>query len=152
MSTPGDHQDGQDGTILHASCVAFDGRGVLITGASGSGKSALALHLLALGGTLVSDDRVRLARAAGSVHASAPDAITGMIEARGVGLLRAPAAQATLALAVDLDAEESQRLPPWREIDLLGCSLPLLRRVSAPHFAPAIVLFLRHGRTVPGPQ
>ena len=49
-------------TIVHASCVARDGRAVLIRGASGSGKSGLALQLMALGAGLVADDRTRLWR------------------------------------------------------------------------------------------
>ena len=48
--------------ILHATCVAVDGRGLLILGPSGSGKSALALQLIALGAQLVADDRTRVSR------------------------------------------------------------------------------------------
>ena len=59
-------------TIVHASCVTVQGRGVLITGASGSGKSALALSLMALGADLVADDRVILSLDRGRVMASAP--------------------------------------------------------------------------------
>ena len=47
-------------TILHATCIAWQGRGVLIRGPSGSGKSALALGLMAHGAVLVADDRVKL--------------------------------------------------------------------------------------------
>ena len=52
---------------LHASTVALDGRAVLISGPSGSGKSDLALRLLDRGFTLVSDDQtiVRRRRRAG---------------------------------------------------------------------------------------
>ena len=42
---------------VHASSVAVDGRAVLITGPSGSGKSDLTLRLLDRGFTLVSDDQ-----------------------------------------------------------------------------------------------
>ncbi len=66
--------------MRHASCVAYGGRGVLILGASGRGKSALALRLMALGAVLVADDRTDLCREGDSVMARAPDAIKGMIE------------------------------------------------------------------------
>ena len=77
--------------ILHATCVAVDGRGLLILGPSGSGKSGLALRLIALGATLVSDDRTRITAHEGLLTATCPSpAILGLIEARGLGLLRAP--------------------------------------------------------------
>ena len=97
-----------DGEILHASCVAVAGRGLLIAGASGSGKSALALDLMAFGATLVADDRVCLQRAGAALLASAPPTIAGLIEARGIGLLRARAVTAPVPVAalIDLDRVE----------------------------------------------
>lgn len=130
--------------LLHASCVAWEGRGVLILGPSGSGKSALALSLLALGAGLVADDRTRVWRTGGRLRAAAPEAIRGMIEARGFGLLSAPAVEAeALVLAVDLSRRESERLPPGRELPLLGLSLPLRFGIDAAHLGPAILLWLR---------
>lgn len=130
--------------LLHASCVAWEGRGVLILGPSGSGKSALALALLALGAALVADDRTRVWRAGGRLRAAAPEAIRGMIEARGFGLLSAPAVEAeALVLAIDLSRRETERLPPDRELPLLGLSLPLRFGIDAAHLGPAILLWLR---------
>lgn len=135
---------------LHGSCVALDpGRGVLILGPSGAGKSALALRLMALGAQLVADDQVELAPAPDGVGvmAAAPDTIRGMIEARGLGLLRAqtlPAAR--LALVVDLAREETERLPPQRETVLLGRSVPLVLRVQHGHLDVAVLQWLKGGR------
>lgn len=132
---------------VHASCVALDGRGLLITGPSGSGKSALALQLMALGARLVADDRVDLRRAGDGVIASCPAALHGLIEARGLGLLRAEAlAQAELALVVDLAVVETARLPPLRHIPVLGVALPLALQVEAAHFPFALLQHLRGGR------
>ena len=64
-------------TIVHASCVALDRRAVLLRGASGCGKSALALQLMALGATLVADDRVILRLRDGALAASCPASIRG---------------------------------------------------------------------------
>ena len=133
--------------ILHATAVSFAGNAVLLTGRSGAGKSSLALQLMAYGATLVSDDRTRIERQGSDLVATAPDTIRGSIEARGIGILAAEAAeQATVALAVDLDRPETERLPVSREYEVLGVALPLLLRVDAPHFAPAVLQWLRAGR------
>jgi len=78
-----------DHVRLHATAVAFEGKGVLITGRSGSGKSSLALQLMAIGHTLIADDQTDVTRHADRLWASAPPSIKGMIEARGVGILHA---------------------------------------------------------------
>ncbi len=75
---------------LHASCVAVDGRAVLIEGLSGSGKSDLALRLIDRGAVLVSDDYTIVRRIAGKLAACAPPNIAGLIEVRGVGLVPMP--------------------------------------------------------------
>ncbi len=136
-----------DTCTLHATTVAHGGRAVLIRGASGSGKSGLALQMIALGGRLVADDRTVLHRRTNAVVASSPDTIRGQIEARGVGILAAPSVGPTrLALVVDMDAEETNRLPDPQEIELLGLPLPLQKKVNLPHFPAAILSYLEHGR------
>ena len=75
--------------LLHASCVAISGRGVLIIGPSGSGKSALALQLMAFGASLVADDQTELTVQGGTLIARCPPTMSGLIEARGLGILRA---------------------------------------------------------------
>lgn len=137
--------------IVHASAVALRGRGVLVSGASGSGKSALALALLARGGRLVADDRTCLARRGERVLAWAPEPILGLVEARGVGLLRAdPAPPTPLFVIVDLDAAEPDRLPPPRDRDILGIRLPLVLGAANPTLADSIVQWSKTGcRTVP---
>ncbi|MFT8808383.1 HPr kinase/phosphorylase [Gluconobacter sp.] len=99
---------------VHASCVAWKGEGVLISGSSGSGKSELALRLMDAGFDLVADDRVLLQ----GIIASAPERIAGLIEVRGVGILRTPfVIKAPVRLRVCL-GEGQPRLPepcrdPW---------------------------------------
>lgn len=131
---------------LHATCVAWADRGVVITGKSGSGKSALGLQLIALGCKLVADDGVRVTLENGAVFAQAPATIKGLIEARGVGILNAEVqARAKVVLAVDLDQSETARLPVQRSFEVLGHDVPLICRVDAPHFAPAILQILKSG-------
>lgn len=137
-----------DAETLHASCVALDGRAVLITGASGSGKSALALGLIARGAGLIADDRTILTRRGPDLIASCPEPIRGLIEARGVGLLNAaPHPPAPVCLVVDLDRSETERLPPAREVTILSISLPLINKVESSHFIDAVLLYLRQGRS-----
>ncbi|WP_137699464.1 HPr kinase/phosphorylase [Marimonas lutisalis] len=134
--------------ILHASCVAHHGRGVLILGAAGRGKSALALDLMSRGAELVADDRVIVTRRGETLVASCPPAISGRIEARFVGILAArPAPPVPLALVVDLDREEPERLPPRRATNLLGLPLPLVHNAGMPHLPAAILQYLLAGRT-----
>ncbi|MEL6838421.1 MAG: HPr kinase/phosphatase C-terminal domain-containing protein [Pseudomonadota bacterium] len=133
---------------IHATCVAWQDKAVLILGKSGSGKSALALELMAFGCELVADDRVTLYRDGDALIASCPDAINGIIEARGLGILNAtPAPPTAIGLAVDLDRVEAARLPPHCKITRLGCDLPLISRIAGAHFAPAILQMLKAGRS-----
>jgi serine kinase of HPr protein (carbohydrate metabolism regulator) len=105
--------------LLHATAVAIDGLGVLIEGPSGSGKSDLALRLLDRGAALVADDQVHVARDGGAVRLACPERIAGLIEVRGLGILRVkPAAEAPLALCVTLG--EEARLPEPATRDVLG--------------------------------
>ncbi len=132
--------------VVHATCVAWDDRAVIIRGASGSGKSALGLMLMAMGCVLIADDRVCLRRVGEVVIANCPDAIRNLIEARNIGLLNADGReQATVALVVDLDEVEVHRLPPKRQVTLLGTPVPLIHRADGPHFAASILQILKAG-------
>lgn len=133
---------------IHAGVVALDGRGLLILGASGSGKSALALELMSRGARLVADDQTVLVARDGRIWARAPAALLGRIEARGIGLLNAdPLNEVALVLAVDLDRHETDRLPPERHWHRLGCTIPLVLAVRAPHFPAGIMQYLKAGRS-----
>lgn len=138
-----------DTEIFHASSVALGGRGALILGASGAGKSSLALHLMALGATLISDDRTVARRGpTEEVLLSAPEAIRGKIEARGVGLLSAEFVQdVPLVLVVHLDLPEKDRLPIQRTIRILGQDVPLLHNPGSLHFPHALLQYLKAGRS-----
>lgn len=134
-------------TTIHASAVAIAGRGLLILGPSGSGKSSLALALMGQGAQLVADDRVVLRAEGGRLLADCPPALAGRIEARGVGILRAQAAgPVALGQVVDLGQAEPDRLPPFRTITLLGLTLPLVLGAARPHLSSALVQLMRCGR------
>ncbi|MFD1795397.1 serine kinase [Paracoccus aurantiacus] len=137
------------GSDIHASAVAIDGQGVLILGPSGSGKSTLALRLIGSGGILIGDDRIALRRDKEEVIAAPPDRIAGLIEARGIGLIRTEFAPAPVRLVVDLGREERERLPPIRHTAVMDMSRPLVLGPLSDHLCPAICLLLRGGRLDP---
>ncbi|MEM5476232.1 serine kinase [Pacificibacter sp. AS14] len=136
--------------VIHASCVAIDPSfGLLIVGASGSGKSSLALMMMALGATLVSDDRTKLTMDSreGDLVACAPETIQSMIEARGIGILNVQSMPyCVIRAVVDLDKLEQERLPPARIRRLLNQDIPEYHRSDGPYFAAALIQLLKGGR------
>lgn len=110
---------------IHATAVAIANRGVLLVGASGSGKSDLALRLIDRGATLIADDRVEVVVEEDRVWLSAPPQIAGLMEVRGVGLVRMPHVPAPAALVVDLMLEP-ERLPQPMMREVEGMALPLI--------------------------
>ena len=116
------------GILLHpSSCVAIDGRGLLIEGPSGSGKSSLALALVDRGATLVSDDIVTLAGDGGQLIASPAPNIKGKLEIRNLGIVEMPASSAPIAIVIRLDAAAPRFLDRPDECDLAGHNLPMVR-------------------------
>lgn len=114
---------------IYGTAVAMGGVGVLLRGPSGAGKSDLALRVIEAGGVLIADDRVDLVVEEGKLFASPPTAIAGLLEARGVGIVRTPwMARAPVALVVDLARPETiERLPCPASTLLLSVRLPALR-------------------------
>ena len=112
---------------VHASTVASDGRAVLISGPSGSGKSDLALRLLDRGFTLVSDDQTIVRREGDRLIASAPPTIKGKLEIRGIGIVEMNTVDdVPVALFVELTSEIMRLPDDRRERPVLGVSLPLV--------------------------
>ena len=127
--------------VMQASAVSIGGRALLIEGPPGSGKSSLALALVDRGAGLIGDDAVTLACAGDALIASPPPRIDGLMEVRGVGLVRLPAAPpAPVALILTLGSAAPARLP----------ETPLPMRVIAGVGVP--VLAFDPGTIAPGPR
>jgi HPr kinase/phosphorylase len=140
------------GATIHASCVLVGEAGVLIRGASGSGKSSLAHLLLAEaaqpGGfaRLVCDDRVRVEVRSGRLLARAVSPLEGCLEVRGVGLLAVPhEAAAVVRLVVDCLGDAPTRLPEAAEqtVAIEGVALPRLALRAEPTLARIVLWRLR---------
>ena len=124
---------------VHASCVAFEGMGVLLRGPSGAGKSDLALRAVEAGAQLVADDLVALDLRHGRVWASPLVKAGGRLEVRGVGIVRLPALDgAPLVLLTDLAAPE--RLPEPDFESVLGRPV---RRIRLAPFEISAAIKLR---------
>lgn len=127
--------------MIHATCVAIAGDGVLLRGRSGHGKSDLALRLLDDGACLVADDQVVLEAEAGCVVARAPAPIAGKLEVRGLGPVSVDSvASAPIRLVVDLaPGEVVERLPERQVATILGVILPVITLDPFHASAPAKV-------------
>ena len=111
--------------IMHATCVDVNGSGVLIIWRSGSGKSSLAINLLALGSTLVADDQCKLVRKNNRYRISKPASLPKSIEIRGVGLVSVPMVNETnLDWVVNMDEAEKERMPSPRFTEIGGFRVP----------------------------
>jgi serine kinase of HPr protein (carbohydrate metabolism regulator) len=125
---------------IHASTVASDGRAVLISGPSGSGKSDLALRLLDRGFTLVSDDQTIVRRDGDRLVASAPPTIKGKLEIRGIGIVEMDVVDdVPVALFVELTSEIMRLPDDRRERPVLGVNLPLVSVDALTASAPSKV-------------
>lgn len=129
--------------ILHAGLIALRPpgawRGVLVLGDSGSGKSDLMLRAIGEGFRLVADDRTVVWASQGRVFGRAPEALSGLIELRGVGVLREPSIWlAEIALVVRCEPREAlERTPEDAAETVAGIDVPLLRLHAPDASAPA---------------
>ncbi|NAZ37939.1 HPr kinase/phosphorylase [Rubellimicrobium sp. CFH 75288] len=149
MSTPA-AAGGTERLVLHATTVAWGDRGLVLLGPSGSGKSAIALEMMAWGCRLVADDRTELRREGDRIIAAAPPGLPPLIEARGIGLLPAELqAEAEVAALLDLALEEETRLPPPRIRTILSVPVPCLHKPATERFSAALLQYLKAGRYRP---
>lgn len=105
---------------LHATTVAIDGVAVMIEGASGSGKSDLALRLIDRGAVLVSDDQTLVIREGKTLRARPPSTIAGRIEVRGIGIIAMPHVEdVPVGLLIRIDGA-IERMPERRARKIAG--------------------------------
>lgn len=126
--------------IAHAGLIArrLGGlwRGALIEGASGAGKSDLALRALSQGFRLVADDRVMLWTSGVRLWGRAPDTLSGLIEARGLGIEAVPPLPFAEVVLVARPGTP-ERLPDPQAAEIAGVRLPLVTLDYLQASAPA---------------
>ncbi|MDE2435631.1 MAG: HPr kinase/phosphatase C-terminal domain-containing protein [Sphingomonadales bacterium] len=114
--------------VANVGCVCVAGRGIVIEGPPGSGKSSLALALIDRGATLVGDDGVEIDVREGRAIAAPPPHTAGLIEVRNVGLVSLQTARnAPIALVVRLDSEAPRFVDEPEVTTIAGLQLPLIR-------------------------
>lgn len=135
-----------DPVNIHGTGLVLDGRGLLLRGPSGAGKSLLALELLneadlrGQKSALVADDRIDLSVERGKLVMRAPQAIAGLIELRGRGIVSRPhVKRAEVHLVVDLVGElvrliEEDALQTQIEgIAIARCPVPNRNLIDSAH-------------------
>ena len=137
---------------IHATMVEINGKGVLLKGKSGSGKSDLALRLITdFKARLVADDVVDLSLQNGKIYGSVPHNLQGLLEVRGVGIIKMPfCAQTPLELVVDLVADVAQieRMPKDAHENILGLEIAKIDLYAKECSAPAKVIVKLNGEVV----
>ena len=148
---------------VHGTVITIGRRGALIRGASGSGKSDLALRCLALGSStlipetvqLVADDQVVLMRDRVALLAKAPAQLRGKLEVRGLGILQvAAAAETEIVLVADLVRDQQiERFPdPWPTVELMGLRVPVISLLPFEASSPAKLAAALALATLPQPE
>lgn len=123
--------------LMHASCAARDDLGLLLTGAPGAGKSDMLLRLLDRGFALVADDQVEVAE---DGWARAPQRLAGLVEMRGLGILRLPYVEkARPILLAQIVQGPVPRLPSPRRDEMLD--LPVIAIDPRPASAAQLLDF-----------
>ncbi|MDX1711053.1 MAG: HPr kinase/phosphatase C-terminal domain-containing protein, partial [Rhodovibrionaceae bacterium] len=128
MSRAGASARRRASTLIHGTLVFWRGAGLLLRGASGAGKSDLALRLIEAGGRLVADDQVAAALDDGRPRGRAPEALEGLMEVRGIGIVPVSRrAEAPIDIVVELvPAERIERIPESLTTVILGADIPLV--------------------------
>ena len=142
-----------DTLLVHATAIAMEGDAVLLRGPPGAGKSDLALRLIEGGARLLADDQTLLRRVDNHVLVRAPAAIAGLIEVRGVGVVRVDSLEeAPLALVVDLvPSAQVERIPDNRFEVVLGLTIPQMALAPFEVSAAAKLRLARRAFAVPPP-
>lgn len=140
--------------LIHATCVDVQGRGVLILGNSGIGKTGLALEMMMRGARLVSDDQVQLHSVQNALFARAPARLLGKIELRGFGIVDMAdiVEQTQIHFAIALQTGQAERFPdPVPESILAGVAIPTYPASDSDRFLAAKAIIMLNSFSASSP-
>lgn len=132
--------------IIHASSVDINGKGVVILGKSGTGKSNLAIKLISMGAKLISDDQTHFRLKENKIIISKPETTPNFIEARGIGLIEVPfVVSAKLFCFVKITNLELKRLPNAKKKHCFGKKIKMMEFNPIYNNESALFMSLRYG-------
>mgnify|MGYP005707521955 FL=1 len=125
--------------------MCFEKKGVLILGKSGSGKSSLALSLVANGAQLVCDDRAQLQVKNEILMMTKPPSLPSALEVRGLGLIKVPLiTEARVDLLIDMELTSDSRLG-GHKMELFGVEIPCVKGQNFYGLSEAIIVWSKYG-------
>ena len=135
---------------MHGVFLQIYGKGVLLTGESGMGKSEIALELIKKGHLLVADDRVDCAVIHKQIIGQAPEILKQMLEIRGVGIINVSkmfgVASVLDKAMVDLNIHIEQ-WKPNKQYDRLGIEEKKYTDILGVQI-PKLVIPVKEGRSM----
>lgn len=133
--------------LRQSTAVAIDGRALLLEGAPGVGKSSIALALIDRGATLVGDDGIAIEDRGGRLWAAPAPATRGLIELRGIGIVRQSVTSAPVALVLMVGEEGPRHVEVAPRCDIAGFAIP---RLSFDPTGPAAAIRAEYALAIHG--
>ena len=135
---------------LHGCLLSIYGKGVLLTGESGMGKSEIALELIKRGHLLVADDRVDCYRVHNKIFGKSPDLLKEMLEIRGIGIINVSRMFGVSSVLPRTEVDFEIRLETWHSdenYDRVGIEEKIHENILGIDI-PKIVVPVREGRSM----
>lgn len=135
---------------LHGGLLSIYGKGVLIRGESGMGKSEIALELIKRGHLLVADDRVDCYRIHNKIIGKAPELLNGMLEIRGIGIINVARMFGVSSVLPKTEVNFQVNLETWKadqDYDRVGIEEKKHENILGVE-VPKIVVPVREGRSM----
>ena len=135
---------------IHGGLLSIYGKGVLIRGESGMGKSEIALELIKRGHLLVADDRVDCYRIHNKIVGKAPELLREMLEIRGIGVINVSRMFGVSSVLPKAEINFQVNLEPWKadqDYDRVGIEEKKHENILGIDI-PKIVVPVREGRSM----